>query len=257
MLRIGKERGAAAVEPGRSAAEPDRAGRCAAWSWRLEVGQPSQPILQSNGIGVIMVCGKKPMPSRRRRPATSVADSLMRESARHAGAALSARSAPRRLCRRSGVKHGAAARLDDGRARRHRRRNRAARRGCGAAEGVPPFYLIDDPERLAATGGAARLAGAGAADRRPRRERRCLRRPRCRWCRSAPRCAPAPGQPDPADAAAVIGAIDAAVADVRGGRAAALVTNPINKDSALSRRVSPSRPHRIPRRAGRRRADRR
>src|SRR5207253_5765921 len=40
-----------------------------------------------------------------------------------------------------------------------------------------------------------------------------------------------PGRPDPADAPLVIGAIDAAVADVRGGRAAAVVTNPINKDA--------------------------
>ena len=40
-----------------------------------------------------------------------------------------------------------------------------------------------------------------------------------------------PGRPDPADAPAISGAIDAAVADVRGGRAAALVTNPIHKDS--------------------------
>jgi 4-hydroxythreonine-4-phosphate dehydrogenase len=39
-----------------------------------------------------------------------------------------------------------------------------------------------------------------------------------------------PGRPDPEDAPLVIGAIDAAVADVRAGRAAAIVTNPINKD---------------------------
>jgi 4-hydroxythreonine-4-phosphate dehydrogenase len=39
-----------------------------------------------------------------------------------------------------------------------------------------------------------------------------------------------PGQPDPADAPLVIAAIDAAVAAVRTGQAAALVTNPINKD---------------------------
>src|SRR6185369_17597926 len=37
--------------------------------------------------------------------------------------------------------------------------------------------------------------------------------------------------PDPADAALVIGAIDAAVNAVRAGRAAAVVTNPINKDA--------------------------
>jgi 4-hydroxythreonine-4-phosphate dehydrogenase len=40
-----------------------------------------------------------------------------------------------------------------------------------------------------------------------------------------------PGHPDPGDAPAVIGAIEAGVADVVGGRAAALVTNPIHKDS--------------------------
>src|SRR6266550_2614936 len=34
-----------------------------------------------------------------------------------------------------------------------------------------------------------------------------------------------------ADAPLVVGAIDAAVADVRAGRAAAVVTNPINKDA--------------------------
>jgi 4-hydroxythreonine-4-phosphate dehydrogenase len=38
-----------------------------------------------------------------------------------------------------------------------------------------------------------------------------------------------PGRPDPEDARLVIGAIDRAVADVRAGRAAAVVTNPINK----------------------------
>ena len=42
------------------------------------------------------------------------------------------------------------------------------------------------------------------------------------------RCAP--GRPDPADAPLVIRSIDMAVADVRAGCAAAVVTNPINKD---------------------------
>lgn len=97
-------------------------------------------------------------------------------------------------------------------------------------EGVPPFYVIDDPDRLAAL--AARL-GWSVPIRRL----------------TVPRDAPeifaqslpvlpvggvpraAPGRPDPADAPLVVGAIDAAVADVRGGRAAAVVTNPINKDA--------------------------
>jgi 4-hydroxythreonine-4-phosphate dehydrogenase len=97
-------------------------------------------------------------------------------------------------------------------------------------ETVPPFYLIDDPTRLAAL---ARRLG---------------------WCvaihaigvpaeaavvfgaalpvlplSAAPRADP--GLPDPADARLVLEAIDRAVADARDGRAAAVVTNPINKDA--------------------------
>jgi len=40
-----------------------------------------------------------------------------------------------------------------------------------------------------------------------------------------------PGHPDPADAPAILDAIEIAVRDVRKGRAAALVTNPIHKES--------------------------
>jgi 4-hydroxythreonine-4-phosphate dehydrogenase len=94
---------------------------------------------------------------------------------------------------------------------------------------VPPFYLIDDPERLAAL--AARLgwsvpvvtiAGAPEAT--------------ARFAEALPvlpvggAVKGTPGHPDRADAALVIAAIDAAVGDVRAGRAAAIVTNPINKD---------------------------
>ncbi|HUI35153.1 MAG TPA: 4-hydroxythreonine-4-phosphate dehydrogenase PdxA [Stellaceae bacterium] len=97
-------------------------------------------------------------------------------------------------------------------------------------EGVPPFYLIDDPDRL------ARLA-------------RLLGREVNLQTIAEPGCAPAmfaealpvmpvggtpratPGKPDTADAKLVLRAIEAAVADVRAGRAAALITNPINKDA--------------------------
>src|SRR5579871_3520928 len=98
------------------------------------------------------------------------------------------------------------------------------------SEGVPPFYLIDDPEQL------SRLAR------------------RCGWTVPIRRLgvpgeaagafaaalpvlpigatpAAAPGRPDSADAPLVVAAIDRAVADVRAGAAAALVTNPINKDA--------------------------
>jgi 4-hydroxythreonine-4-phosphate dehydrogenase len=97
-------------------------------------------------------------------------------------------------------------------------------------EGVPPFYVIDDPGRLAALAGrlgwsvpirrlaAPHDAAAMFAEALP-----------VLPVGGAPRAAP--GRPDPVDAPLVIGAIDAAVAEVRAGRAAAVVTNPINKDA--------------------------
>jgi 4-hydroxythreonine-4-phosphate dehydrogenase len=100
----------------------------------------------------------------------------------------------------------------------------------GRAAGVPPFYVVDDPDRLArlAAGLGWPVTIETIADPAESAE-------------IFPTALPvAPigvavrggaGRPAPADAAAVIGAIATAVADVRGGRAAALVTNPIHKDS--------------------------
>jgi 4-hydroxythreonine-4-phosphate dehydrogenase len=96
-------------------------------------------------------------------------------------------------------------------------------------EGVPAFYLIDDPGRLTAL--AARLgwkvpvqaidSAAGAPQ---------VFRDALPVLPVGGKPAAEPGRPETADAALVIGAIDRAVADVRDGRAAALVTNPINKE---------------------------
>ena len=97
-------------------------------------------------------------------------------------------------------------------------------------ERVPPFYVIDDPQRLAGLAAAldwpvpiAAIATAGDAPA------------------VFPRALPVltvggavrarPGRPDPGDAALVIGAIETAVADVEAGRAAAIVTNPVHKDT--------------------------
>ncbi len=97
-------------------------------------------------------------------------------------------------------------------------------------EGVPPFYVIDDPLRLAAL---AQRLGASV----PVRTLAALHEVPAVFAEALPvlpvggmPCA-APGRPDPADAPLVVRAIDTAVADVRGGRAAAVVTNPINKDA--------------------------
>jgi 4-hydroxythreonine-4-phosphate dehydrogenase len=100
----------------------------------------------------------------------------------------------------------------------------------GRGDGVPPFYLIDNPDRIAAL--ARRLGWPVPVQPI-----------------SAPEEAPAvfaealpiwpvgitsralPAHPDPADAPAILSAIETGVHHVRNGWAAALVTNPIHKDS--------------------------
>ncbi len=97
-------------------------------------------------------------------------------------------------------------------------------------DGVPPFYLIDDPGRIA---GLAQSLGwsvpvrpiAAPGETRALFDQALPVLP----LGGAPRAVP--GQPDDADARLVVGAIDAAVADVQAGHAAAVVTNPINKEA--------------------------
>jgi 4-hydroxythreonine-4-phosphate dehydrogenase len=96
------------------------------------------------------------------------------------------------------------------------------------AEGVPPFYIIDDPERLAAI--ARRLGWdvpVVVLDTVAKTGATFMRALPVRSVGGSVRAAP--GRPDLADAELVIRAIEGAVADVRAGRAAAVVTNPINK----------------------------
>ncbi|MEX2617583.1 MAG: 4-hydroxythreonine-4-phosphate dehydrogenase PdxA [Alphaproteobacteria bacterium] len=96
------------------------------------------------------------------------------------------------------------------------------------SEAVPPFFMIDDADRLATLAerlgwlvpitpiGAPEEAAAIFADALP-----VLSRPLSNF--------PIPGTADPAHAGAVIAAIDEAVDLVVTGRAAAVVTNPIHK----------------------------
>jgi 4-hydroxythreonine-4-phosphate dehydrogenase len=94
--------------------------------------------------------------------------------------------------------------------------------------GIPPFFVIDDPDRLTAL--AARI-GVAVPVRRiaaPEEAAAC-------FATALPvlpialAVTAVPGEPRAENAAAVIGAIDRAVALVQDGRAAAVVTNPINK----------------------------
>jgi 4-hydroxythreonine-4-phosphate dehydrogenase len=95
---------------------------------------------------------------------------------------------------------------------------------------LPSFYLIDDLDRLASL--AHRLdwpvpiRPIDSPDRAPSVFADALPVvPIDMTIRAEP------GRPDPRDAPAILGAIQTAVSDVRDGRAAALVTNPIHKDS--------------------------
>ena len=98
------------------------------------------------------------------------------------------------------------------------------------AQGVPVFYVIDDPLRLATLAGQLGWEVPVQAIAAPKEAPSA-------FMRSLPVLplggAPEaePGRPHPADAAMVIASIDMAIADVQAGRAAAIVTNPINKDA--------------------------
>ena len=99
-------------------------------------------------------------------------------------------------------------------------------------DGVPPFYLIDDPERLAAL---ARRLGWNV----PVRSRSTtFEDARPSFAQALPvlpvggSIRAEPGRPDPADAPLVIRRDrDRGRAMCAAGRAAAIVTNPINKDA--------------------------
>ena len=99
--------------------------------------------------------------------------------------------------------------------------------------GVPPFFAIDDPDRLARLADTLGWAVPVRAVAGPEEAVACFGEalgvlPR-RLLHPV-----LPGRPDPANARAVIGAIVSAVELVRSGRAAAVVTNPIQKECLYS-----------------------
>jgi 4-hydroxythreonine-4-phosphate dehydrogenase len=95
---------------------------------------------------------------------------------------------------------------------------------------VPVFYVIDDPERLAAL--AARLGWRAPvkAIRAPAHATKVFR-DALPVLPVGGACVAGPGRPNSSDARLVIGAINRAVADVKNGSAAAVITNPINKEA--------------------------
>lgn len=96
-------------------------------------------------------------------------------------------------------------------------------------EGVPPFFILDDADRLAAL--AARLGLGVPVHTVTRADEAVDVFATALPVLPLPVPRPAiPGQPDPANAPAVIESIERAVALTRAGEAAAVVTNPIAKE---------------------------
>ncbi len=93
--------------------------------------------------------------------------------------------------------------------------------------GLPPFFLIDDADRLESL---AKSLGWDVPVRRITDPAGIVPEALCVLHRPLP--VPAhPGQPDSANASAVIGSIEEAVRLTMAGRAGAVVTNPIHKQS--------------------------
>jgi 4-hydroxythreonine-4-phosphate dehydrogenase len=98
------------------------------------------------------------------------------------------------------------------------------------AESLPPFFVLDVPERLARLAGSLRLDVPVRAIRAPEETAAVFAAALPVLAIDLPRPV-VPGKPDIGNAAAVIGAITSAVALVQQGRAAAIVTNPIQKET--------------------------
>jgi 4-hydroxythreonine-4-phosphate dehydrogenase len=95
---------------------------------------------------------------------------------------------------------------------------------------LPPFFLIDDPERLAALARRLALAIPVKAIAGPEDVRGVFRSALPVLPEPLPKAVD-PGRPDPSNGVAVRRSIERAVELVQSGRAAALVTNPIHKAS--------------------------
>ena len=97
-------------------------------------------------------------------------------------------------------------------------------------EGVPPFYLIDHPDRLSRLAAALGWDVPVMAIGQPA-EAIAIFQNALPVVPVGGAPVATPGKPNPADQQLVLRAIQTAVADVQAGKAAALVTNPINKDA--------------------------
>ncbi|MDE1903862.1 MAG: 4-hydroxythreonine-4-phosphate dehydrogenase PdxA [Alphaproteobacteria bacterium] len=95
---------------------------------------------------------------------------------------------------------------------------------------APPFFVIDDPTRLTALARAIGVDVPVRAIDDPSEAARVFPSALPVLAQALPRL-PIPGQPDPANAPAVIAAVERAVTLVRNRQAGAVITNPIQKET--------------------------
>ena len=107
--------------------------------------------------------------------------------------------------------------------------------------GLPPFVLLRRPRCRRRARAHARARRAPQAVVARRRGAGCVRDGTARAAPSARRARRGPASPEPANAPAIIAAIEEATAAVVRGEAAAIVTNPIAKHVLCAARASPSR----------------
>ncbi len=104
-----------------------------------------------------------------------------------------------------------------------------SRQTCRSGERIiPPFFIIDDKERLSGIATALDLPVTLCPIETPEEAQECWKEALPVLPLSEPVDA-MPGTPDPKNGQAVLESIERAVAFVRDGRASALVTNPIHK----------------------------
>ena len=199
----------------------------------LKVAEPSKPMPTRGGVGVVMVCNRSD-------PAAALPthDEVYDELIAHERLDADRRAATCAICAAAPMWTSAgemtrAARPDHRRARRDRRRDHAegvaARATASAAAVLRASTIRSGWQRLAATLG---LAGAGRADRRARGGRGGLRRRAAGAADRAARVRSSRAGPIRPTRTAVIDAIATrACAWSQQGRAAAIVTNPIQKET--------------------------
>ena len=195
---------------------------------KTEIGKLTPPEVTTQGIEVYAVCRREKSSAENTPDKRKVRDELVNEQFQAKAQALHEGIAQPSHDRVPADSDVATSGADAGRARRDRPRHHAG--GLAAPRRTQTAAVLR--HRRSEKPGAPRQAAWPRRCRSRWSSRRTRPRPsrrRCRWSTSSCRPAPNPALPTPTARRAAIASIDRAIADVIGGVAAAVVTNPIAK----------------------------